>query len=493
MGDDRISVTAGQLLELELHGFARDGQAVGRPCDGGPAIFVRGGLPGQRVRAEITAVKNRWAEAESRELLRPVSSDFPVSGGGQRPAPCPHAGQCGGCPWQELPLVSQLFWKREAVADALTRIGGLDRDTVAERLRPVLPSPGAEWGYRNKMEFAFVPGEKGQVRLGLRRRASHDVVEVTGCLLQTDRTMNILTGLRTAINQSGLAAWDSHAAQSAALRFAVIRETRDRSCVVEIITSAGDRAAFGKVRAVGEKLLGGSWGVSGFVHSVRSSLTNVACGEKTALSLGKASLCESLALAGHPEPVRFHLGHQSFFQVNTAAAELLYNTAAALAQSFSPNPQDRPSADAAPCHKTCWDVYCGVGGLALALAPYFGRVLGLEGSAAAVALARRNAAGLAHCRFECSDAARLGEYMRRFGPPDVLCADPPRAGLAPAVIRAILRSPSPRLLLVSCDPATLARDMGLLSSVYELRVLQPVDLFPQTPHVESVAVLDRRD
>lgn len=465
---------AGDNLELTLHGLAHDGRTVARP-ENGPVVFVRGGLPGQRVLVRLTAVKKRMAEAEVLNVAAPAADE--------RPAPCPHAADCGGCPWQSLPYPAQLGWKRRLVTDALTRIAGVeDAETLT---RPVLPSPAnsfgsGEWRYRNKMEFAFAPGPDGLPRLGLRRRASREVVDVDACLLQTPRTMRVLAALRGLVRNSGLPAWNPEERTSGGLRFAVIREpggTPD-ACVVELISapSAAPLAA-----NLGRALLNGPWGVTGFIHSVRAAASDVAYGEKTVFALGDTDLGESLTLTGHPAPVRFILGHNAFFQVNTRGTELLYNTAVALTDESGGIPDGTGGA--------YWDLYCGVGGLALTFAPCFRAVLGLENASAAVVLARRNAAAFPNCRFENADAGRVGEYFRRFGTPDLLGADPPRAGLDPRVIRALLRARPPQLLMVSCNPATLARDVAGLAPAYALKTVQPVDLFPQTPHVESLASL----
>lgn len=467
----------GDSLELTPQGFAHDGRAVARP-DNGPVIFVRGALPGQRVLVRLTVVKKRMAEAEVLSVLAPAADE--------RPAPCSHAAECGGCPWQSLPYSQQLDGKRRLVVDALARIGKLaDAESLT---RPVLPSPDnafgpGEWRYRNKMEFAFAPGPDGTPRLGLRRRASREVVEVDACLLQTPRAMRVLAGLRGLARASGLPAWNPTEKTPGGLRFAVIREpgSAPDACLVELI-SAPSADAVRAAADLGRALLDGPWGVTGFVHSVRAAVPDVAYGEKTVLTLGDTRLAETLHLTGHRVPVRFALGHNAFFQVNTRATELLYNTAASLA--------DLPGGVAGGA---CWDLYGGVGGLALTFAPHFRTVLGLESVPAAVALARANAADFPHCRFETTDAGRVGEYFRRFGPPDLLCADPPRAGLDPRVVQALLRARPPRLLMVSCNPATLARDVAALAPAYTLKAVQPVDLFPQTPHVESVALLSLRD
>lgn len=187
--ETHMEYSKGDSLELTLHGFSPDGRTVGR-TDEGLTVFVQGGVPGQRVRATLHSVKKRLAEAELAEILAPAPEE--------RPAPCPHAAQCGGCPWQSLPYSGQLHWKGRIVEDALRRIGRLDLPDGV--FQPVLcveeENAPVEWGTRNKMEFAFAADEAGRTRLGLRSRASRSVVEVEQCRLQTERTMSVLAALR---------------------------------------------------------------------------------------------------------------------------------------------------------------------------------------------------------------------------------------------------------------------------------------------------------
>lgn len=475
----------GECVELELTGFSHDGRAVAH-AHNQPVVFTQGGLPGQRVLVELVSIKKRMAEGITRKVLDQV----PAEKGGERPAPCIHAADCiqgcGGCPWQAMPYAEQMRWKRQLVLDSLIRIGKLDLQECA--VRPVLSActkdPAREWGYRNKMEFAFGPNASGSSPvLGLRRRASHEIIEVTDCLLQSHHSMKALATLRKLVAQSGLSAWDVE--KHTGLRFAVIRElagseNTPAARMVELITGTGDATFNAAVRTIGLALLEANTGeVTGFLHSVRDAESDVAYGEKTVAAIGETHLAESLRLCGHEEPVRFSLGHNAFFQVNSAATELLYNAATALVlENFSPGQQG-----------TVWDVYSGVGGLAVALAPHFQRVMGLESVAAAVALARKNAGSLAQCRFETAEAARLCEYYRRYGTPDLLCFDPPRSGIDGAAVKATLQAKPRCLLLVSCNPATLARDLALFSTSYTINAIQPVDLFPQTPHIECIATL----
>lgn len=476
-------------LELDLHGLSPDGRTVGRSSDG-LTVFVRGGLPGERVLVRLTGVRKRMAEAELVQVIEPSADE--------RSAPCPHAGTCGGCPWQQLPYARQLDWKRRIVQDALRRIGRLE--LPEELVRPVLScGERSQWRYRNKMEFAFGRGEHGETLLGLRSRASRSVTEVTDCLLQSPRTMTVLAAVRELCRKHHLhAAVPEHAApkrtprrtafssavrQNDILRFLVIREPCDGGCLVELITLPSPQEAV-TLQTLGRELLNGPCGVTGFVHSTRTSPADVAYGENTVFAIGETELSETLHLQGRD--VTFALDHNSFFQVNSRAAELLYNTAAALAaQLFDSGEGFRG--------RECWDIYCGVGGLALTMAPHFSRVCGLESVAQAVKLAAVNAerAGTDTAfRFECGDAARLERLFRSRGVPDLLVTDPPRAGMDEKTVRSILDHRPPRLVLVSCNPATLARDLALLAPAYRIRAVQPVDLFPQTPHVETVAALE---
>lgn len=478
----------GDTLELELSGLSADGRAVGRSAEG-MTVFVRGGLPGQKVAARLTGVKKRMAEAEVTGVLQHAKEE--------RPSPCPHGESCGGCPWQNMPYALQLDWKRRIVRDCLQRIGRLD--LPEEKILPVLScGEKAQWNYRNKMEFAFAADREGNTLLGLRERASRSITEVKACRLQSERTMAVLDELRRLCNKYRLhaaaarqtgrrprhASFSRSVRQNDILRFAVIREPLAGGCLVELITLPSPQEA-GTLRRLGQELMEGPHGVTGFVHSIRRSESDVAYGEETAFTLGETQISETLHLQGRD--VSFRLDHNSFFQVNSRAAELLYNRAAELASSLS------AGGSGGIWGENCWDIYCGAGGLALTMAPHFRQIFGLEVVAPAVELARENAlhaGGETTFRFETGDAAKLERCFSRMGTPDLLVTDPPRAGMDENTVKAILRHLPPRLVLVSCNPATLARDLALLAPAYHIRAVQPVDLFPQTPHVETLAALE---
>lgn len=460
-------------LELDVQSLSHDGRAVCR--HGQRVIFVRGGLPGQRVLARILRSKKNFAEGVCQSVLTPAPDALA--------APCPHARLCGGCPLQEMPAATQLHWKERILRDALARIGKISDAPV----EPILPSPRA-WGYRNKMEFAFGPGvPPTSLALGLREGGSHAVCDIRNCLLLPRGGMEVLHRVRQLATASGLPAWEdvqpldgegtvrSSTGGRGFWRFAVLRMPEaplalggGRQLLVTCITAPGDAEARRAVRQLGETLLADALGVTGFVHEERHSAGLLAQGEKLVCTLGRTELHERLG------GVDFAVDHAGFFQVNTAAAEHLCQLARDMAE---PGPSD-----------ILWDLYCGVGAPGLCLAAGVRALHGVEYAPRAVDMARRNAAaaGLAHCRYQAGDVRR---HMGRLPRPDTVLLDPPRAGLHPDVIKGLLRAAPRRMVYISCNPATLARDIALLAPAYTLARVAPVDLFPQTPHVESVSLL----
>lgn len=456
--DTTASPACGTELELNVEALVSDGRGLGRHQ--GMVILAEGALPGQTARVRIVSSRRKLLEGQVTEVITRSAEE-------QRP-PCPHAEACGGCPWQSLPYDRQLFWKKRQIDDALERIGKL-RDVSAE---PVVASPET-WGYRNKMEFAFGLNENGKLVLGLRERGSRRVVEVTGCLLQSPLTMRILSAVRELLHKDAFL-------RSAPCRFLVVREPRAGGCLVELILGSDhtEKTAWRDLgAAVHAALRDLVPEITGFVLSQRTSAAEVAYGEKTFYAGGE----ELQECIGH---VRLHLGHNAFFQVNTPAAERLYATVARLA--------DLSSLEA----PVVWDVYSGVGSIGLYLAKQAGEVVGIEAMPGAVRHALRNAAelGMRHYRIEKGEArVALKRLLCQRQRPDVVVVDPPRAGMDAATLQSLCEAAPCRLIYVSCNPATLARDMARLAPVFRPVSVQPVDLFPQTPHVESVSLLTRNE
>lgn len=500
-------------LDLVLDGLAHDGRGIGHlkdpelPRGRGLTVFVEGALPGQTVRCQVLARKPRFLEAALLEVLRPAP-DAP-------PPLCPHAGggsapqtaACGGCALQAMPYARQIEWKARLARDALVRIGGLEAETLERAWGGLLPSPDLV-GFRNRMTFAFGTTATGDLLLGQRSRGSADVVETPACALLPAGGRELLAAARAAAAESGLQAWraperrrrDRNDARGF-WRFLMLRqgwlpgEERPRWWAL-CLTSPGNRRERAAVRALGERLLnmGPSCRLGGFIHEERARQDALAAGERRVLCLDAAGAETPDAATLHlPLGGRsFALDAASFFQVNIGGAELLARTITDMT--------------AATASRGLLDVYCGVGAPGQLLAARFDSVLGLENDGRAVAKARRNAetAGLNGCRYETGDAGALldrlaggmpppGAAKRHAAPPwDMALVDPPRGGLAPRALDALLRIAPEYLLYVSCNPATLARDTVRLTTRYRLERLTAVDLFPHTPHLECCS-LWRRD
>lgn len=449
---DSPGIEKNSLVECEITALALGGRGVARV--GGMVLFVERGLPGQRVLARVERVKKRFAEARAEEVLSPSSHQVEPF--------CPHFGVCGGCLFQDLDYAEQLAWKSRWVADALARIGGVE----GAQMRPILASPQTR-AYRNKMEYAF-QGQGQDLVLGLKERGGHRVVDVTACGLQVPEAMTLLAAAREFCRNSKVPAWDGRG--RGFWRHLVVR-TAAQGILAHCVTAHEPRH-FKAAQALGHALKAAVPGLTGFAHSTTGQRAALAAGEQGILALGQDHLLESLA------GLTLKVSVNAFFQTNTPAAELLCAEVRDLAGLTGA--------------EVVQDLYCGVGGLALALAPKAAKVFGLEVSEEAVADARENARrnGLENCEFK---AGRVGPKLVRGLPkPQVIVCDPPRAGLDDEAM-ALLQDLAPeRIVAVSCDPATLARDVARLHPLYELAAVRPVDLFPHTAHVETVALLQRR-
>ncbi|MDE7241916.1 TRAM domain-containing protein [Desulfovibrio sp.] len=494
-------------MELALDGLAHDGRGIGRvpaperPDGRGLTVFVAGGLPGQRVRCRVLRRKPRFLEAELVEVLSPGPEEVPPL--------CPHsrasgdARGCGGCPLQTMPYDRQLQWKERLARDALTRIGGLASGALDAAWEATLPSPALS-GFRNRMTFAFGAGGDSLV-LGQRSRGGADVVPTPDCALLPPGGRELLAEAQAAAASSGLPAWRASGRRGGKAsggrglwRFLTLRqgwlpgEATPRWWAL-CVTSPGGQPARDAVRTLGERLLGvgGASRLGGFIHEERSYDDALAVGERRVLTLdaqGKENprgALLRLPLGGRS----FALDPESFFQVNTGAAELLVRTVLDMAPASG---------------NGLLDLYCGVGAPGQLVAPRFGAALGLEADSRAILAAWNNAkeAGLDHCRYLGGDAAMLlgllasgkltGLGWNKTPHWDTALLDPPRAGLAPAALDALLHIAPDHLVYVSCNPATLARDAARLSAAYTLERLPAVDLFPHTPHLECCSLWRRK-
>ncbi len=449
-------VKKGDVVELRIDSLAYGGNGVGR--HDGFVVFARGGLPGDTVKARVTKVKRGFAEGVVSDLVAPSRDRVE--------APCRHFGVCGGCRFQDLAYDVQLAEKERQVRDALVRIGRF----AEPPLEPIL-SAEAQFAYRNKLEYSFTAGDDG-VDLGFHRAGRWDeVIGIEECLLTTDLGNAIRLAVRAWAREERLEPYDQELG-TGYLRHLVVREGRNTGqALVVLVTAPGERfetgylvdvlRRFPEVRSI-------HWAV----NDTPAEQTNL----PTRLLWGEDAVEEELL------GLRFRVRPSAFLQTNTAMAERLYE----LVREFA----------GLRGRENVYDLYCGTGTIGLALARSAGTVWGLEISEESVACAIENAElnGIANARFFAGNVGQTIEELREeAGSPDVVVVDPPRAGLAGKALRRTGELHAPRLVYVSCNPTTLASDLQVLRDEYGyvLERCRPVDMFPHTPHVESVSVLSR--
>ena len=445
----------GDILELVVDDLAFGGEGVGRV--NGYVIFVHGGLPGDRLQVTVTEARGRYGRGTISAVLTPSPDRVE--------APCPYFGQCGGCRLQHLAYAAQLGFKEKQVRDCLTRLGGLP----PFELRPIVPAP-EPYGYRNKMEFTVAgPG----LAVGLHAAERYDVVlDIERCLLQSEPMNALLDEFRHQARARGLSVWEPQS-ERGLLRFLTLREgRRTGEAMVNVVASAPDVAA---LVPVAEALKLRVPATASVLLNVNDKKASVAIGSEEHLLLGRDQITESL------DGVSFQVSANSFFQTNTVQAERVFAIVA--------------EACALEGRETVLDLYSGTGAISLLLARRAARVYGVELSVAAVADAVRNARanGIDNCTFLAGEVRHVLPALMNDGVrAEVVVADPPRAGFHPKALSALAALGPERLVYVSCNPATLARDVGdLARQGYRLQWVQPVDMFPQTPHIEAVARLSR--
>ena len=449
----------GEVLDLTVDDLAFGGEGVGRVE--GYVVFVRGALPGDRLRVRIVEARSRFG----RGVIESIEAPSPdrVS------APCAYFGRCGGCRLQHLAYPAQLAFKEKQVRDCLERIGGLGDF----ELRPILAAPDP-YGYRNKMEFTVVRPAAGEgPAIGLHQADRYDVVlDIERCLLQSD-TMNVLLDeLRLQARARQLSVYDQDSGEGL-LRFATVREgRRTGEAMVNIVAAAPDVVSLGPVA---EGLHVRVPSVASVVLNVNDKKASVAVGSEEHLLLGRDHIRESLG------GLTFQVSANSFFQTNTVQAERLFAVVEAACELTG--------------RETVIDLYSGTGAISLLLARRSRHVYGVEVAPASVADAVRNARenGIENCSFLPGEVRHVLPTLMRDGVrAEVVVADPPRAGFHPKALQALATLGPERLVYVSCNPSTLARDVGdLVRQGYRLEWVEPVDMFPQTPHIEAVARLHR--
>ena len=453
---NEIPVQKGKKYEIEINSLGSSAEGVGRFKDF--TVFVPYTLPGEKAEVLIEEVKKSYAKGRALQILR-KSAD--------RIAPkCAIYDRCGGCQLQHLNYEAQLRIKRQQVIDAVTRIG--KQPDV-----PVHATLGAEapWNYRNKMQFP-VGRSKGKTIIGCFAQGSHDIIDTENCYIQKEFNNDIVNAMREIVDKLGIPVYneDRH---TGILRHVIGRVGKNGECMVVLVTAVKDlQRSKDIVRMLRERLPK----LVSVQQNVQTYRNNVIMGRDTKLLWGKPTILDSLG------SLTFHISPRSFFQVNTDQAEVLYGKALEYANLTG--------------RETVIDAYCGTGTITLFLAQKARRVYGIEIVKPAILDAEKNARDnhVKNAEFIVGDATVVMPRLYKQGiRADVVVVDPPRAGCTPTVLETFANMKPKRIVYVSCNPASLARDIAILDGLgYHAREVQPVDMFPNTSHVECVCLMSKK-
>ncbi len=462
------------IEHLTVSSYAAEGKSLGTLPEG-KVVFMEGVVPGDVVNVRLVKDKKSWAQGKVTEIVS-LSKD--------RVTPfCPHFGVCGGCKWQMLPYEKQLEYKQQQVTDQLSRIGHVE-------LPPIMPIAGSADTryYRNKLEFTFsqhryrtwdeiraagdtvIPQEPA---LGFHAPGLFDkIVPIHTCYLQREPTNLLLSVLRNYATANGLTYYNIHE-HHGWLRNVIIRIATTGEILINMILHKEDKPA--RI-ALLDHLLANIPGITSLHYTINGKANDSIHDLDVHTYSGPGYIQEKL------EDFTFKISPKSFFQTNTKQAEKLYQ----ITRDFA----------GLTGNEVLYDLYCGTGSIGIFCSKGAKKVIGIEVIGDAVKDAWQNAAmnGLDHCQFYTGDVSDIcnDDFFAEHGKPDVIITDPPRAGMHEKLVQQLLKMRAPKVVYVSCNPATQARDLALLNEAYSIEKLQPVDMFPHTHHIENVALLKLR-
>ncbi|MCH8871236.1 23S rRNA (uracil(1939)-C(5))-methyltransferase RlmD [candidate division KSB1 bacterium] len=471
------NIKKGQEIELDIETLAFGGRGIAKA--NGFVVFVENAIPGQRVKARVYRKRKGFAEARALEILQRSPEEVE--------ARCPHFGECGGCRSQNLDYKAQLKYKHQQVVESLERLGGFEKPPVLE----TLASP-EQFYYRNKMEYSFgrkrwvtksevdaeVVSKPKDFALGLHIRGRFDkILDLDTCFLQSPESVEILNFVREFVLQTEIPAYSTKD-HTGFWRHLVIREGKNTGERLINLVTAENPKHDNVVEKLAAKLIEKFEDTTTVIQNINRKKAQIAFGDEERILFGPGCIQEKIG------DRTFQISANSFFQTNTKGAEILYEKVVEFADFRS--------------DETVFDLYCGAATISLYIANKVKEVVGFELIRSAVKDAKFNCQlnGVENCSFvagDLKDSLKLSsDNSDKLGQPSTVIIDPPRAGMHENVVHAVLKLQPEKIVYVSCNPATFARDAkALCLAEYELMKVQPVDMFPMTPHIELVSLLKR--
>ncbi len=435
------------IFEIEITGTTDEGDGVGRAE--GMAVFVPYALLGERVRVVIVKVLKNYAAGKLLEVVTPSKNRIKSQ--------CKYFYKCGGCRFWNVDYQAELDYKRQKVEDCIRRIAKLDIEV------PAVLSAESQCGYRNKGQFPV-----SRDGIGIYAQHSHRVIDIDGCIIQDETNPSVLAAVREWMREYDIEPYD---------------EISGKGCVRHIYTRTGDSGRLVCIVTNCEKLPHSEElvdilrknvdGLSGVLQNFNNKKTNVVLGTRFRTLWGSDYICDRLG------DCTFKLSPLSFYQVNKAQTEVLYSVARDFAQLSG--------------GEIVWDLYCGTGTIGQFMAKSAKKLVGIEVVPQAVANAKENAElnGIKNCEYHCGTAEEVAPRLKNERP-DVVILDPPRKGCEESLLKTVAKTGTKRIVYISCKPSTLARDLKILAELgYKAERLQAVDLFPRTPHIETVCLLNK--
>lgn len=450
---------SGQVIDIAVSALDEEGYGLG--VYEGMQVLATGVLPGEEARVKVTFTGRRISFAETVKILRHTPSRL-------KTPPCGQATICDGCPLIQMKYPAQLKWKEELVQKEIRRYRSLSTSEIL----PII-SPPKPLHYRNSAKLV-VTGKFALPLIGIYRRNSHETIDISNCPLHNPLINKVAQAVKEGIKKGKVPIYSPRTGNGI-LRYLVVRVSELENKAMVILVTA--ERSYNEIHHLAKYLQSMVPEVSVIVQNVNSSGGNVILGEKDYFVTKQQSLMDSIG------PIKFSISPRSFFQVNSGGAQIIYEKVREWG--------------ALSGGESVIDLYCGIGGISLYLATGAKDVLGIEVVGAAVTDAENNARinGIRNCRFEAGDAAelltRVREEKAKFG---LIVLNPPRKGCDEQVLESVALLAPARIIYVSCAPKTLARDLDILSRHgYWTKEIQPVDMFPQTPHVENVTLLMNKE